>query len=712
MGGAGSTHRSLGDVLDARRRHRFVGRSSELDLVREILGSDDLEVSVLHLHGPGGVGKSYLLDEIADVARDTNALVARVDGREVPPTPRALQDALSPLLASSDGDNEQRRVVVLIDTYERFASIDDWIRTSLLPRLPATSLTVMAGRAPPTPQWRTDPGWGELLRVISIRNLSPAESIEYLGAVGVDQALHSHIASVTHGHPLGLALLADVVLHGGPVSRDGAASRDGTASRNDIGADDPLPPDLVGILLQRFIEVIPTDLHRRALEVCAMARVTTEPLLRGALGITDAHDVFVWLRGLSFVYASGEGLYPHDLARDALDADLRWRDFDGYKQVFHGLWEHIRRHLHTVSGHEQQHAIVDLKYVFRHFPGVLSPVDWDSWGGFYPEPATTKDHAAILDMVRSHEGDESAAIARIWLDRQPDAFYVLRRIDGDIRGFAALIDLTRADEADIAADPGTQAAWNHARQSAPCRRGEVVTQTRFIVDRAVYQDPSPTLNAVPVLTMQQYLCTPNLSWDFLTLADPDRWNDYFAVADLPRVEGADFRVGGTTFGLFAHDFRQVPVDAWLETVTERVLTRDTSPPAVPSRPEFLVLSQAEFYEAAKQALRDLHHPDLLVKNPLVHTRLFHDWAGGDRASDRTLAELIRDAVDALSAHPRDDKLLRAVDRTYLRPATTQESAAAMLGLPFSTYRRHLGQGVTRIVSWMWDREVYGTGEQK
>ena len=68
-----------------------------------------------------------------------------------------------------------------------------------------------------------------------------------------------------------------------------------------------------------------------------------------------------------------------------------------------------------------------------------------------------------------------------------------------------------------------------------------------------------------------------------------------------------------------------------------------------------------------------------------------------------LEALIRDAVDALAEHPRDDKLLRAVDRTYLRPAATQESAAAMLGLPFSTYRRHLTQGVARIIAWLWER---------
>jgi hypothetical protein len=58
----------------------------------------------------------------------------------------------------------------------------------------------------------------------------------------------------------------------------------------------------------------------------------------------------------------------------------------------------------------------------------------------------------------------------------------------------------------------------------------------------------------------------------------------------------------------------------------------------------------------------------------------------------------------LRHHPRDEKLYRVIDRTYLRPAHTQELAAELLNLPSSTYRRHLAQGVARIVSWLWDHE--------
>jgi hypothetical protein len=46
-----------------------------------------------------------------------------------------------------------------------------------------------------------------------------------------------------------------------------------------------------------------------------------------------------------------------------------------------------------------------------------------------------------------------------------------------------------------------------------------------------------------------------------------------------------------------------------------------------------------------------------------------------------------------------------LDRTFLRPAPSQEAAAEVLGLPFSTYRRHLGRAVERVVDLSWAVET-------
>ncbi|MFV9455363.1 ATP-binding protein [Rhodococcus sp. NM-2] len=693
MEGTGPSSIPLGDLLNSRRRRTYVGREGERELVRARLESADPQWSVLYLHGPGGIGKTALLDMLAEIAEDLGATVVRLDGRDLSPSPSAVLAALSDSVEVPDTGaitSAQERLCVLVDSYEVLGPIDEWMRTRLLPRLPATALTVIAARTPPSPQWRADAVWSELLRVVSLRNLTPTECREFLRAVAVPTQLHERICQVTHGHPLALSLLADVASRGGEV------------------AADPLTPDLIGVLMQRFIEVVPSPVHRRALEVCALARVTTESLLRDVLELDDAHQVFAWLRQLSFVEAGPEGLFPHDLARDVVDADLRWRDLDSYTEVFHRVWRHLRRRLTSRSGREQQRVIFDLKFVFRNLPGVLSPVDWESWGHHYPEPARAEDRDTIVELVRSHEGAESAEIAAAWFRRQPEGFYIVRRPDGTARGFFGLLDLSRASADDIAADPGAAAAWDFARAQSPPREGETVTQTRFVIDATAYQDPSPTLNAIPIMTMQRYLCTPRLSWDFLTLAEPDRWNEYFAVADLPRAGGADFEVGARRYGLFSHDFRRVPVDAWFEQVAVRALSEN---PAAPKRsgPQLLVLSQPEFEQAVRQALHDWRRPDLLRRNPLMRTRVVCD-RGGAEPDVAELDTVLRDAVDALADDPRDDKMVRAVDRTYLRPAATQEAAAQILGLPFSTYRRHLTQGVAQIVSWLWDREIYGRQE--
>lgn len=643
---------------------------------------------MLFVHGPGGIGKSSLLGILAELATGAGAEVVRIDGRAIAAVPDSLLGALSPSLLVSKEDSSacaSRRVVVLIDSYERLASMDDWIRTDLLPRLPASSLVVMAGRHPPGTEWRSDPAWRALLRIISLRNLNPDVSRRFLTLSGVHSSHHDRIIEVSHGHPLALSLLADLSIRGGDVMFA------------------PLPPAVVSALLRRFVEVIPSPDHRRALEVCALARVTTEALLREALGIDDAGDLFEWLRALSFVETGPHGLSPHDLARDVLDVDLRWRDPETYKAVFRSVRAHIHRRLHDLSGREQQRAIFDEKFVFRNLPSVLSPVDWQAWGETLPEPAVPGDRDPILAMVMEAEGPASAAVAEQWWARQPDGFFVVRDSAG-VRGLLVLITLEEGD--DLNFDLGARTAWDHAQRMAPARPGEVVTQSRFIIDRHCYQAPSPTLNATPVLTMQRYLQTPNLAWDFLTLAEPDSLDAYFALADLPRVTGADFVVGERRYGLFAHDFRRVPVDVWLEVVTERALAQD---PMVRPDPveELHVLSRNEFAGAVRRGLRDLMRPDRLEHNPLARTRLVLDYDQGQRPTGAALAELIRSAALTLGADPRDAKLWHALERTYLKPAETQERAAEVLDLPFSTYRRHLGGGVERVIDLLWDREVHG-----
>jgi predicted short-subunit dehydrogenase-like oxidoreductase (DUF2520 family) len=80
-------------------------------------------------------------------------------------------------------------------------------------------------------------------------------------------------------------------------------------------------------------------------------------------------------------------------------------------------------------------------------------------------------------------------------------------------------------------------------------------------------------------------------------------------------------------------------------------------------------------------------------------------SAADRAA--ALQALLKEAAEALKASPRDAKLYRALHHAYFQPAATQERAAELLDLPFSTYRRHLMAGVAQVTDWLWQREVGG-----
>ena len=190
---------TLGDVLTSGRGRRFVGRAAEIELFRAALAADEPPFSVLYLHGPAGIGKTSLLDVLSGIAQ-ADATVIRLDGRDLVPTPPGILDGLRGVLhvpagdGRIDGSPTDGRLAVLIDSYERIAPLDDWVRIHLLPRLPSNALTVLASRTPPTTAWRADPAWRELLRVVSLRNLSPEESQQYLDACGVDSAACSAVA--------------------------------------------------------------------------------------------------------------------------------------------------------------------------------------------------------------------------------------------------------------------------------------------------------------------------------------------------------------------------------------------------------------------------------------------------------------------------------------------------------------------------------------
>lgn len=183
----------------------------------------------------------------------------------------------------------------------------------------------------------------------------------------------------------------------------------------------------------------------------------------------------------------------------------------------------------------------------------------------------------------------------------------------------------------------------------------------------------------------------------------------FAYADLKRLPQVDFTIGGRHYGVYGHDWRVVSPTAWQQLLAQREIDATVETPTESHMSEpLLVLSQPEFIEAVRDALRHFTRLDALHQNSLLRSRLVMEQATIKASISDRIAALqtrVKQAAESLQSSPRDEKLYRAIYQTYLNPAPTQEQAAELLDLPFSTYRRHLKAGMTRITEILWLEET-------
>ncbi len=695
-----------GDRLETARQRRLVGRAAERALFEAALAAAELPFYVLYVFGPGGVGKTTLLGEFTTLSRQAGLSPLYLDARHIEPSPESFLTALrlaknlAPDLSPFDFlAAEARRQVILVDTYETLAPLDRWLREVFLPQLPENVLVVLAGRQPPPLAWRSDPGWQALIRTLPLRNFSREESQAYLTNRQVPAPQHPAILDFTYGHPLALSLVADMF-----------------AQRPGVRFQPEASPDVIKILLEQLVRKAPGPAHRAALEACALVRMTTETLLAQMLATPDAHELFEWLRELSCVEPGPAGLFPHDLAREALAAELRWRNPDWYAELHRRARAYYAARLQQTQGQEQQAVLIDYIYLHRDNPAVRPffvqlQAHWQEEAAVLTDLPGPADWPILLGMVAGHEGEEAARLAAYWFARQPQGVQVFRTADWQPGGFVQKLALHETTAEDIDADPAVKAAWFYLQKQAPLRPGEKATLFRFWMAAESYQQVSMVQSYIFVNAVLHYLMTPGLAFTFFPCAEATFWLPMFAYADLTRLPEADFEVGGRHYGVFGHDWRQVPPAAWLDLLAQReIRLKPQAAPLPQAAPPVAVLGRADFALAVRSALRDYAEAGSvgLASNPLLHSRLVVERTGtqaGPAGRTAMLQAVIGEAAARLQVSPRQAKLFNALHQTYFQPAATQEQAAERLDLPFSTYRRHLKAGIEQVVDILWQQEI-------
>ncbi|HVV85035.1 MAG TPA: AAA family ATPase [Kofleriaceae bacterium] len=666
----------------------IVGRRTEREAFAAAL---DDGVGLVFVHGPAGVGKSTLLRALVETARAAGRRVRQLDARDFPPSPRTFRAALHAV----GGVDDSAPTVVVVDTYELLASIDDWMQREVWSALPSASTLVLAGRLGPAPRWaEVAAARGRRTLELPLRNLGREDAVRLLATHGVAAEHHAPALALTGGHPLALTMI-------GELSADRAVAGDVV---DDAG--------MLHRLVRRLLSEVLSPARRRALEAASVVRSLTEARLAALLEQRDVGELFAWLGSRTVMQRGRHAIYLHDFAREVVVAELRWRDpawFDTL--VLRAHHDGFARFFQAPVG-EQLGVLDDLSYLHRFNPMAQLGLDWAACE-HYVDEAGPADLDVLDAALRRHEGDRSAALVLPWIVRRPADTIVYRDRVGRPAGFLVMVALERATAPQLEADPVSAAVWRSVTApDGPCAHGEGALLFRSWMSAEAHHAPSPIWNLVSHSMLREGLMRPKLGWSGAGFANPDFWAPFFAYFNLQRFPALDYDTGRVALGMFGNDHRLIPRSEYGTRLAARLEASPSGPVRPLVAPQPVLLERERFAVEVRRALRRLwrepRHRELL-RNPLLHARAVTAMVAVRANPAARVAALrswidaavIRASAGALGPGPR-----AALEATFGEAVAAKGPVLAeQLGLSFPTYRRVLARAIDALVDELWRSEL-------
>lgn len=575
---------------------------------------------LFYVHGPAGEGKTTLVRRWLE---RTRAPYRKVGPAEVGSRPRGL------------------------------VWIDDWTRAhepGLLDALrdEPTLRVIVCAREAPSLTLRT--AVADSL-VLALEPLPADEVRRWLAHLPPEEIKEQLL--FTHGHALSLRVLAR------------ADAREPLERRR-----------LLGQLLETFVgDALSTD-DRIAVEALAPLRFVSEAQLQRATGAsaTSAYELIERFRRLSFVRAEPLGLSLHPTLREILLEDLAWRAPERTRALVAGELPVLRAEL-ARGGALRERAVEILLDLIARAPGA-----WVRRAALIPPAvqATPSDHSQVVELVRHHEGDESAAICARWLAAYPERCMIARDEAGHLCAVAlrALIDTRAVPPLD---DPIAVRVLEALAGKAP-----FALVNRFLVGRMSYQTLGPELMPVMAALIRDTFLTSHQA-HVTVVRDVGAFPSAMSSGVLPVLPGTRTPIGAHVYvGLGSAIASDVEVtQGFLGFLASQwgIPLPPADDAAVPSGLERLV-------HAAILALDD---PLSLARTPLAK-RL---GVGGIR-----LQTLLRAAIDQVDKMPDGERIQRAL-LAPMRTGGTQEDAAASVAMSLATYKRFRKRGEQRVSEILW-----------
>ncbi len=643
--------RTLAARVANRDHNRFVGRSAQLEFFERCLDGE-LTASVILVHGPGGIGKSTLLREIARRAQARGYEIFSVEGRELPPMPDALEAVLS-------GARTSERPLVLIDTYERMSALDGYLRRGLLPSLPERAVIIIAGRKPPDPGWFSG-GWEGVATELALGSLDRDEALSLLASRGLSDDRAGAVVEWAGGSPLALALAADTA----------------KADREWSPAEGTEKPEIVRSLIRRLAAAELNGIRLSALGVAAIARVTTVELMRAVLPERDADLAYERLRSVSFTEPLGDGLALHELVRKALHADLRRRDQERERE----LRRRIVDHLYHQARLGDPLLAIEMAHLIEN-SAIKWGFGWEGSVDYRIDGVCAGDADQVAALLGERGFPEWWRLTRRFFTEAPERVAIAR--DGDDRLCGYLVSMTPATAPEFAHQDPLVGPWLvHARADA--RLGDSVLwhdSVDFVGDsRGRVQ---AMLGMAGVLRSG----ASNPRFAYLPINPTNPYALGFArVLGAEHLAELDLELGDRRVECHRVDFGPGGLIAAQRAVVYAELGL--------ARPDADAGEAPMELESVREALRNFRVPHELARSPL---------ATGESPEDRaeSVRVLLRDAAGRAFGDNENEKLLqRVLIRGYIEPAPSHEQAAIDLSLSRAAYFRRLRAGAERVAEFL------------
>lgn len=380
--------------IQAHEDRTYTGRQAEIRRVLALLADPGRLPGVVSVHGPPGIGKTAFGCAAGRTwAAEAGGPSVTIDSRDFSHDPGGLTAAVRQRCQPWPRPAASPALLLVIDTWEELDGAAPGPGHEFIRELRGPVLVMAAGRRPAAGL----PGqaaWQPFSEEIRLEGLTRSESRTLLGRLGVTRESDiTAAASFARGNPLLLTIAAGLASTGPPGTLAEACRAPGI-SRN---------------LIATMTREIRNPGVRRLLEAASVVRTANEELL-AAITAADVAAEFAALCELSIVRIVAQGIRVHDVIRQAVAADLRWRSPATYDRWRERACRYLRD-CGPSDGPGWQHQ--ELLYLL-HDPATAAATvtPWTTLDAYAADPdiqirpARGDELPALLDLCRRGESLE------------------------------------------------------------------------------------------------------------------------------------------------------------------------------------------------------------------------------------------------------------------------------------------------------------------